>query len=268
MARTWALELASDGGDTRDRGETLLGMAHYALKLGRYNDSVSCAERCMAIGRTLEDTHLIGSALTIAGAGLHAASQPSRAIACYNEACEVLRLANDTLSLSAAVNGIAEIHRDAGSFLEADTFYEESIDLARVGNDGRRCATTLCNLASLLIAAGKLDRARAVLVEGLGTAIAIDDRSQADWTVDVVAALAAASADYPVAARFHGATHALMQEAGTRHEPVDEAFIEGWIAKAREAMGAVAYDAAEAEGRALSYTSTLAAVNRWLAAPA
>ena len=105
-----------------------------------------------------------------------------------------------------------------------------------------------------------------MLSEGFETAIAIDYKSHADCAVDVVAALAAASADHPAAARFHGATLALMHESGTRHEPVDEASIAGWIAQTRKAMNATAYDAAEREGKVLGYDAAMAAVKRWLEA--
>ena len=70
-----------------------------------------------------------------------------------------------------------------------------------------------------------------------------------DLIVAIVAPLAAALDEPVTAARFHGASLALMQAAGTMHEPVDEAFIGPRIAAARQAMGDAAYFAAESAGR-------------------
>ena len=55
-----------------------------------------------------------------------------------------------------------------------------------------------------------------------------------------------------------------MLESGTRHQPVDEAIIAGWMARSREAIGAAAFDAAEAEGKAPNYDAAMIEMDRWL----
>ena len=81
----------------------------------------------------------------------------------------------------------------------------------------------------------------------------------------VAAALAAASTCHPAAARLPRVRPSgRLDQTGMRHEPVDEAFIASWIATSREAMGAAAFDAAEATGKALSYDAALAEMGRLL----
>jgi hypothetical protein len=92
----------------------------------------------------------------------------------------------------------------------------------------------------------------------------IGSKAMVECQLDVVAALAAASGSHATAARLHGATVARMRESGTRHDPVDEAFIAGWMARSREAIGAAAFDAAEAEGKALGYDAATAERDHWL----
>ena len=48
------------------------------------------------------------------------------------------------------------------------------------------------------------------------------------------------------------------------HDPADEAFITGWMARSREALGAAAFDAAEAEGKSLDYDAAMVEMDRWL----
>jgi hypothetical protein len=49
-----------------------------------------------------------------------------------------------------------------------------------------------------------------------------------------------------------------------RHEPVDEAFVAGWIARSREALGGEAFEVAEAAGRGLGYDAAIAEMDQWL----
>ena len=121
----------------------------------------------------------------------------------------------------------------------------------------------LSNLASILITSGQLDRARAALAESVALEKAIG-RATVECQLDVVAALAAASASHATAARLHGATLTRMREAGMRHDPVDEAFIAGWLARSRDVIGATAFDAAEAEGKTLDSRTAMAEMDRWL----
>jgi hypothetical protein len=111
---------------------------------------------------------------------------------------------------------------------------------------------------------GRLDRARAALRESMGLRTTMNSKAVVECQLDVVAALAAASASHAQAARFHGATLTRLRESGFRHDPADEAFITGWMARSREALGAAAFDAAEAEGKAQNYEVAMAEMERWL----
>jgi len=111
---------------------------------------------------------------------------------------------------------------------------------------------------------GQLDRARAALRESMELRTATNSKAVVECQLDVVAALAAASASHAAAARFHGATVTRLRESGFCHDPADEAFITGWMARSREALGAAAFDAAEAEGEALNYEEAMAEMERWL----
>ena len=260
-----ALHLGAGDPDSTDRGRTLFAMSYFVRRMGRYDVALSCAERSLAIGRALDDAGVIAKALTGVGMGLASTGQLARALVAYEEAVVVARSENDGHSLSNALNGIAEVHRELGNFADAEAFYEQSITLTRAQENARGTAIGLGNLASLLIASGQLDRARPVLAESMTLGSGIGSKAMVECQLDVVAALAAASASHATAARLHGATLARMRESGTRHDPVDEAFIAGWMARSREAIGAAAFDAAEAEGKALGYDAAIVERDRWLA---
>ena len=115
-------------------------MSFCALRLGQYDVAHSCAERSLAISRSLDDVELIASALSAVGFSLHAKGELLRAIASYKEACDRARAENKPKALSFPLNGIAEVHRELGNFAEAEAFYEESLALARAQGNARATA--------------------------------------------------------------------------------------------------------------------------------
>ncbi|HEY4037876.1 MAG TPA: tetratricopeptide repeat protein [Burkholderiaceae bacterium] len=260
-----ALDLAGEGRDAIDRCSTLNAVAVLSLKVGRYDDALAYGEHSLAMARRLSDAALTADALTSVAVALHAKADSELALARYSEAIEIARSTGDGRRLACALNGLGEVHRGAGNFAAAEAFYEESVKLALADDDDRARAVHLSNLASLLVAAGKLDRARAILAECVGVARSIGYKVVPDWSLDVVAALASSLENHPVAARFHGAAVALMQKAGSRREPVDEALIAPRIASSRAAMGAAAFELAQAAGMALSYEDSVAEADAWLA---
>jgi predicted ATPase/DNA-binding winged helix-turn-helix (wHTH) protein len=259
-----AVGLARGGVECTDGALALFAMSFCAIRLGQYDVAHSCAEQSLAISRSLDDVELIARALTAVGISLHAKGELLRAIASYQEACDRARAENKTKSLSFALTGIAEVHRELGNLAEAEAFYEESLTLARAREDARATAIGLGNLASLWSMSGQPDRARAALRESMGLRTTMNSKAVVECQLDVVAALAAASARHAAAARFHGATLTRLRESGFCHDPADEAFITSWMARSREALGATAFDAAEAEGKALVYEAAMAEMDRWL----
>jgi predicted ATPase/DNA-binding winged helix-turn-helix (wHTH) protein len=258
------LGLAGGGVECADGALALVAMSFCAMRLGQYDVAHSCAERSLAIARSLDDVESIARALSAVGFSLHAKGELLRAIASFQEACDRARGENKPQSLSFALTGIAEVHRELGHLGEAEAFYAESLTLARAREDARATAIGLGNLASLWIMSGQLDRARAALRESMGLRAVMNSKAVVECQLDVAAALAAASARHTAAARLHGATLTRLRESGFCHDPADEAFITGWMTRSREAIGAAAFDAAEAEGKALNYEEAMAEMDRWL----
>jgi predicted ATPase len=77
-----ALDLAAGDPDSTDCGCVLRAMSHFAVRLGRYDVALSCAERSLAIGRALNDAGLTAKALTGVGSGL-ATTGAARALVAY-----------------------------------------------------------------------------------------------------------------------------------------------------------------------------------------
>jgi hypothetical protein len=103
-----------------------------------------------------------------------------------------------------------------------------------------------------------------MLIEALNIVEETGSKSDGESILEMSAGLATCFEDSEHAARLWGAAEAHCEKMGYRREPVDEAFLAPLIAKARDALGAEAFAAAEAAGRALSYEAALAEARAWL----
>ena len=57
---------------------------------------------------------------------------------------------------------------------------------------------------------------------------------------------------------------AQTERTGLHRDPADDAFLAPLVAKAREALGAATFAAAEAAGRAFTYEGAILDARRWL----
>ena len=82
--------------------------------------------------------------------------------------------------------------------------------------------------------------------------------------LEVVAGLASIQGEHEIAARFWGATRQRFEDAGYRRPPEDERHLERLSAASRRALGEVAFDRAEAAGRALDLDTAVQQLMQWL----
>ena len=91
-----ALGLARGGVECADGALALVAMSFCAMRMGQYDVAHSCAERSLAIARSLDDVESIARALSAVGSSLHAKGERLRAIASFQEACDRARAGEQT----------------------------------------------------------------------------------------------------------------------------------------------------------------------------
>ena len=259
-----ALALAGTQADSVDRCKTLRAIANCAYKLGRYEESQAFAERCLAMAHRIGEKPLIIDALCAIGATLDANAKGSDAVGRFVEARDLARSVRDDARLIIALNGLGEAHRNSGNVAAAEPFYDEAVTLSRTRDDRTSTAHSLTNLASVLIATGRLDEGRVTLAEARSLANVAGYRGLVECATDVAAGLASSLGEHAIAARLHGAAQRQLHEARMRHDPADDAFIAPRIAQSRAAIGDAAFEAAKAEGWNLSYDASMVELDRWL----
>jgi predicted ATPase len=259
-----ALRMAPADADPRLTAKALFGSAYACLRIGRYDDALSYARASIEAARAAGERGFAARVMTIAAGSLQALGRVDEALAEYTRAHEMGTSANHGEAMASALNGIAEAHRQRGDLARACAFYERSIALDRELNDARGVVLTLSNLTCNLIDMGEIERARTSFAECVALMADLGHAGSMCCTLDIAAALAAASGLPVEALRLHGAARARLAATGMQLEPLDDAFMLRWAGKARASLPGDAAGAAEAEGRALQYEAALAEMERWV----
>lgn len=258
-----ALDRPGAAACTAHRASALYAAGILAYSRGRYDEVETYWEENLSICRELGDR--AGAARADMGLGTIAVAQGRGAVARarFEAAIRDAREVGAKPIVGAALNGLAELHRVEGDLDRATALYEES--LATFREEGSfNVAVLLLNLAMVAIQRGDLAASRSRLVEVARLAAQAEAKFAGGGLLEVTASLAAAGGSFDRAARIWGASETARAQAGRSLAPGDARFVSGWIERARMALGAEAFGAAERAGRDLSGEEALAEVRIWL----
>jgi tetratricopeptide (TPR) repeat protein len=233
--------------------------------MGRYGDAQVYLGESLAIARGLGDMKRVAAvlqplAMASLGQGDFAAARVQ-----LDEALALARALGHPRDIAAALTQVAALHRMEGDLDSAESLYEEVHELAAQLGDRESVAIALLNLAMVVIAQDSGDRARRMLLDVLDIAGQIGSKALGQSAADVSAGFAATRAEWESAARFFGVAEAQAALTGFHRDAADDAFLVPLMARAREALGAAAFDSAEAAGRALTYEDAMRQTRNWLA---
>ena len=261
-----ALTRPSAQAPTPARAAALNDAGQIAAFMGRYAEAHAHLVASLAVTRALGDRQRIGYllqplALACMGIGNLAAAREY-----LDEALVIARESGDIREIAAVLSSLAQIARMEGDLETAEPLYREVLEIGRDTPD--IASFTLLNLAMVAILRDASDRARDMLLEVIAICDELDLKTTGQSVMEVTSGLAAACGDWEHAARFFGAAERQSAVSGMHRDPTDEAFLMPLIAKARAALNPPTYVAAETAGRAMDYTSAMAAVRAWLGAAA
>ena len=258
--------LARPGAQPRNvaRCRGLFDAGQFCNAMGKYAEAQRLLEESLDIAREIGDKERI--AMTLQPLGEAAVGQGNLAAAGKfgEEAVTLARELPDRRNLAAALNALAQFHRLTGNADAAEPLYEQAVVLVRELGDRESVAIGLLNLAMVALGRGAGDRAWPMLREAATIALETGSKPVGQSVLEVSAGLAADAGDAARAARFYGAAETHAQETGSHRDPADDAFLAPFIAAARAELGAAAYVAAEAAGRAVAYPRAMSEACAWL----
>jgi predicted ATPase/class 3 adenylate cyclase len=253
-------------GRSSTRCLALISAGQLAVFIGLHSEAQQHGEESLAIAREIRDKQKAWSALQILGMSYNELGDRVAALGHFEEALALAREEGPKRQLAAALHNLAVLHRTEGNLDAAEPLFVESLALAReVGDRSSNTAVNLCSLASLSIAQGSGKRAPEMLLEALEIAREIASKWAGQQVLESSAELAVCVGDWERAARLQGAVAAQWEQMGQRgaSAPYKRSSAPP-ISRAREALGATAFAAAEATGRALSYDAAMAEAHTWL----
>ena len=263
-----ALARPSAQAQTLLRADALFDAGQVASYMGRYVEAERHLGQSLAISRGFDDATRIAAVLQPLGLTALGRSDFVRAREYLQEALQLAEKLNSPLEVAAALNALAQVARAEGDLATAEPLYERVLALARELGYREGVAVSLLNLAMVAIGRTAPARARTMLIDVASIVEEIGSRPVGQSLLEVAAGFAAFRGEAERAARLFGAVEAQAAETGLRRDPADEAFLAPFIARARDALGAAAFDAAAAGGAALGREDAIADVRAWLEAAA
>ena len=246
------------------RCRALADAGQYCSFMGRYREARVHLENSLSIAREMRNNVMVARILQPLAMASLGEGDVGTAQRHLEEGLALAREHGDKRELAGALNALAQVYRIQSDLEAAEPLYGQVVALARETGDREIRAVGLLNLAMVAVGGGSGEPARAILLEVLAIAAEIGSRPAVQSVLEVCAALATLGAEWETAARFYGAAEAQIQHTGIKRDPTDDAFLQPFIARCSEALGAAGFDRAEASGRLLTYESASAQARRWL----
>jgi predicted ATPase/DNA-binding CsgD family transcriptional regulator len=245
--------LARDGSLPAElRARALNGAGRLAVRQGEYASAQAMLEESLALWRSLSDTKGEMQALNSLGLVAIYRSDFTRAQGYFEQNLEGWRSLGDTLGMCQALNNLGLALRYQEEFERAEKVYEECLALARVLQDYFGVGAALHNLGQMLHHKGDDARAHRLLVESLVFVRQIGDTPSISVGLMDLAGVCAAQGQPERAARLFGAAEALREKTrATMYEGQRLAY-ERDVARGKAQLDAATWEAAWAEGRAMS----------------
>jgi tetratricopeptide (TPR) repeat protein len=259
----WALDTAKDAPPAlRARALNTAGLMCYDQadhKRGeRYN------REALALFRDLGDDH--GTAWALGFLGVQALVSPAECIEgirLLEEALALFRELDYKPGITQVLIGLGEVARLGGDYERAGKAYREAIGIAREEDDKMSEAKAFGNLSYVAQQQGEYARAAELLTRGLRLFRELGTRRYICQNLAGLAGPIVAQGYPQAAARLLGASEAFLETMVIGLQAGDRPNIERYVVTVREQLDNAAFDAAWAEGRAMSFEQAVSYALEW-----
>ena len=236
------------------RAEALGHAGFLALWQGDYRRAIVLLGEAMALHKELGDKAGIATSIFHLGnVALHIGDH-KRAEVLRLEAEALLPGLSDPQARALVLYFLGTAALAEGDRDRAEALAEEALGLNREVGNLRGMAMCLTNLGVSALERGDPERARSIYEEELHVLLRLRDKMGTAYGLRGMAGVAALRGEAERAARLWGAVEALQEAIGMRLSPLDRAHpdYEGLLDAARPRLGEAAWEAALAEGRAMT----------------
>jgi predicted ATPase/class 3 adenylate cyclase len=239
--------------DVATRAKLLSEAGTFAWHRGDYDRATELHGEALELYRELGDDSGVAFALICLGTQRLENSDYERAAPLYEAALAISRRIGHRPNIAMAIRSLAEVARQKGEYERAKTLGMECLSLYQEMTDQFNIATTVGWLGLLTVWSGnEHDSAEGFLKESLALNREIGNWDYGVYCMEGFAGLAGARRQGARAARLWGAAEALRESIGAPPTPEARRYYERSMAAARAQLGEAAWEAAFAEGMAMS----------------
>ena len=212
--------------------------------------------------RALDMSRDVGDRLQMAWAlallGYTMAPEPEAAMPIVEESLAMFRELKHQPGMAQALNIIGEIARFNGDDDRARRAYEECLAVCQQTGERRRIVFLFNNLAFIAMHEGDVERAKALGRQGLRLARDMENRLEMAKTLPILAGAMGMLGQPQQAIHLLGASERALESMGAFHQLNDKREMDGMGAAVRAQLDEAAFQAAWAEGRALTLEQAVA----------
>jgi non-specific serine/threonine protein kinase len=245
-------------GDGWGSAQALSYLGLVALFEGNHEAARSLGEESLAIFRVLGDEWGIALALSNLGRVLYQLGDYVRARSLNEEGLAIFRAVGDRWGTARTLNNLGEIARLQGDFIAAQVIYEESLEVWRKLGHKVGIAWALHNLGYVAQHRGDYRLMEQLFRDSLALYREAGDKQGIAMCVAGLAGVVRAAVQPEWATRLLGAADALLEAIGAHLWPADRMEYDRHVAAVRAYLNENAFEAAWAEGRAMSLEQVVA----------
>ncbi len=254
--RGWMEEALAKGGamPASARAKTLFVAGTMATGQADFRSAEPLLEESLGSFRGLGDKRGAAYALGSIGIAAIGQGQQGRAIALHEESADLFLEVGDNWAAATEFCFSAAGYFKRGDHVRAQQLAERGLALARETGDRAGTSAALYILATVAHASEDHERASGLFEEGLELTAEVGDQANVAYCLEGLATVAASEGGVERAARLWGAAEALLEEIEATaypHAP-DPSVHEARVSAARSQLDDAAWEAAWAEGRAMT----------------
>ena len=228
-----------------------LGLA--VVHRGEFEQATELFEESLALSREAGNGRGVANSLFRLGMMRRVGGDFESATELLEEALALCRAVGDPALLASILVHLGMTFVFQGDLGRATAFLEEAAAMLRERRHRTFLVVALTYLGWAALFRGEPERAVALLTEGLELEREAGDKAAITESLRALACVAEARGGGERAARLFGAAEILSEVIGYRQEPGDRVLHEPYLASARSRLGEALWEAAFAEGQAMSF---------------
>jgi len=246
-----ALAIARAAGNDYLVAELLRIRAVILLRQGQPGTALPVIEQGLGLAHHLGEPYLTARLLSARAFAADVEGDHAGAARDSAESARLFRQAGDRLGVGQMLGNLGYYELSAGDLDAACRHLAESQDIARPLNDRYSIVHTTFNLGLAEYLGGSPDAAAALFAESLDLARRTGMRAMMAYVLIGLALAGRGGADPGWSARLHGAADQALADLGHALQPLEAQLADRDRQRLRAAMGAEAFEAEYAAGRAL-----------------